>query len=198
MFAAGGGQRVVIAGSCAEYAWDRPILKEDHLGLRPATLYGQAKRSLFEILVAAVPVMGLSLGWGRIFIPYGPREDSRRLLGTLIAARAEDRTADFSTGEQVRDFMHVRDVAGALVKLLESDVQGAVNIGSGQGIEVRDFISRAAAIAGMREQIRLGAYPVRSGDPASLVADIARLRDEVGFRATYSLEEGLSQALDRA
>jgi nucleoside-diphosphate-sugar epimerase len=194
-FAAAGGRRLVVAGSCAEYAWDRPVFIEERLGPPPTTLYGQAKRSLFEILVSAAPILGLSLGWGRVFMPYGPREDSRRLLGTLIAARADGRVADFSAGEQVRDFLHVEDVAGALVQLLESDVQGAVNIGSGQGIKVREFISRAAALAAYSDRIRLGARPIRQGDPASLVADIARLRDEVGFCQKYSLDEGLTQAL---
>lgn len=194
-FAAAGGRRIVIAGTCAEYGWDRPIYSEEMTCPPPQTLYGQAKRSLFELLSAAAPVLGLSLGWGRIFIPYGSREDSRRLLGTLIAARTAGHEAEFSTGEQVRDFIHVDDVAGALIALLDSDVEGAVNIGSGIGTRVRDFITEAATIAGYADHVRLGARPMRPGDPISLVANTTRLNDLVGFKPRYTLSTGLAEAL---
>lgn len=194
-FAEAGGHRMVVAGSCAEYGWDRPVFSEDTLGPPPQTLYGQAKRSLFELMSAAAPVLGLSLGWGRIFIPYGAREDSRRLLGTLIAARADNRLAEFSTGEQIRDFIHVTDVATALVLLLESGVAGPVNIGSGFGTSVHAFVEEAAMIAGYGHQVKLGARPMRPDDPASLVADTTRLTDMVGFRPRYTLSSGLAEAL---
>jgi nucleoside-diphosphate-sugar epimerase len=194
-FVAAGGQRMVVAGSCAEYGWDRPVFEEDNLGPPPQSLYGQAKRSLFEILSAAAPVLKLSMGWGRIFIPYGAREDSRRLLGTLIAAKAAGRDADFSPGEQVRDFVHVEDVAGALVALLESTFEGPVNIGSGVGTSVRTFIEEAAAAADYAGHIRLGARAIRPGEPASLIADTMRLTEIVGFRPRFSLSTGLAEAL---
>lgn len=194
-FTKAGGRRMVVAGSCAEYGWDRPVFIEDTLGPRPQSLYGQAKRSLFEVMSAAAPMLGLSLGWGRIFIPYGAQEDSRRLLGTLIAARAQGRPADFSMGEQVRDFIHVSDVAAALVRVLESGFEGPVNIGSGVGTSVHAFIEEAATIAGYGHRVRLGARPMRADDPASLVADTTRLTDVVAFRPRYTLSSGLAEAL---
>lgn len=194
-FATAGGERVVVAGSCAEYSWDQAAYREDQLGDVPQTLYGQAKRSLFAALADAAPVLGLSLGWGRIFMPFGAREDSRRLLGTLIAARAEGREATFSAGEQVRDFMHVEDVGAALTALLDSSVEGPVNIGSGTGVSVRAFIEKAAAIADYSDRIRLGARDARPGEPAALVADTRRLAEEVRFTPRYTLETGLAEAL---
>jgi nucleoside-diphosphate-sugar epimerase len=194
-FADAGGHRMVVAGSCAEYGWDRPVFSEETLGPPPQTLYGQAKRSLFELMTAAAPLLGLSLAWGRIFIPYGAHEDARRLLGTLIAARAEGRPAEFSTGEQIRDFIHVADVGAALVRLIESGVAGPVNIGSGVGTSVQAFVEEAATIAGYAHRIKLGARPMRADDPASLVADVTRLTDLIGFRPRHTLSSGLAEAL---
>ena len=194
-FAAAGGQRMIVAGTSAEYEWGDWLLTEDRLGGPPQTLYGQAKRSLFELLAAAAPVLGLSLGWGRIFVPYGAKDDPRRLLGTLIAARAEGRVAEFSAGGQVRDFIHVEDVAAALVALMESDASGAVNIGSGSGCSVRGLVEQAAVIAGYTDRVRFGALPPRPGEPASIVADTRRLISEVGFTPRYTLATGLAEAL---
>jgi len=66
-----GGQRVVAAGSCAEYAWDQAWCDEEETPLAPATVYGAAKdaaRRQLEMLCAARQV---DCAWARIFFPYG-------------------------------------------------------------------------------------------------------------------------------
>ncbi len=197
-FAQAGGARLVVAGSCAEYDWSSPLLDEATTPLRPSTLYGVTKAALFHALEAAAPVLGLSFGWGRIFVPYGPGDRPERLIGTLVAALVEGRHADFSAGTQQRDFIHAADVGAALIALLGSDVRGAVNIGSGEAIAVRSLIELAAGLAGGESSLRFGTRALADGDPPRLVAQILRLRDEVGFRPTFDRIGGLRDTLVRA
>ena len=103
-FADVGGGRLVVAGSCAEYDWSGPMLDEATTPLNPSTLYGHAKAGLFRLLEAGAPELGISLGWGRIFFPYGPGDHPKRLLGCLMQALREGRPAQFSHGMQERDF----------------------------------------------------------------------------------------------
>ena len=110
-FAAGGGRRAVVAGSCAEYAWGAARLDEAASPIAPTTLYGTAKASLHALLAAAAPDLGLSLAWPRIFFPYGPLERPQRLLGTLLDAMRRNEVARFSADTQRRDFIHVEDAA---------------------------------------------------------------------------------------
>jgi nucleoside-diphosphate-sugar epimerase len=195
-FAQNGGQRVVVSGTCAEYSWNGEPCREASTPLEPRSLYGICKASLFEILEAAAPRLGLSYAWGRIFLLYGAGEDERRLIAATARALLEGRLALCTHGEQIRDFMHVEDVAGALVRILTSGVCGPVNIGSGEPVSIAQVVSELARQAGRAQLLRLGALPAGQDDVRVLVPDIAHLRDEVGFRPKLTLPEGLQKTLE--
>lgn len=190
-FAGGGGRRAVIAGTCAEYDWSAPLLDEADTPLAPATLYGEAKASLFRILEKSAPALGLSFAWGRIFFPYGPFERSGRLFGDLFDGIARGEPVALSAGTQRRDFMHVEDVAAAFVALLGSSVEGPVNIASGEALAVRDLVTRAARIAGAEHLALFGARPMQPGEPPVMEAATRRLALEVGFTPRHTPDSGL-------
>ncbi len=93
----------------------------------------------------------------------------------------------------MRDFLDTRDAGGALAALALSDIKGAINIGSGEGVSIASIARRLGRIAGRPDLIRIGALPNRAGEPPRIVADVHRLRDEVGFRPSRSLDEGLAE-----
>ncbi|MDQ3998006.1 MAG: NAD-dependent epimerase/dehydratase family protein, partial [Gemmatimonadota bacterium] len=144
-FAAADGTRAVFAGSCAEYDWSYGICVEGTTPLGPRRLYGVCKNSLREIVDAFGPASGLSTAWGRVFFLYGPGEHPARLVPSVARALLAGVEARCSDGHQIRDFLHVDDVAAAFVRLLESDVRGPVNIASGTGTSVRDVVAQLAA-----------------------------------------------------
>jgi nucleoside-diphosphate-sugar epimerase len=191
-FYAAGGQRAVGAGTCAEYDWSGDgLLSETRTPLRPATLYGQAKARTFE----AGAALG-ELAWGRAFFLYGPGEHPDRLVSSVASRLLAGEEAPTSEGTQVRDFMHVADVAGAFTALLDSGVTGAVNIGSGVAVTVREVVDEVGRAAGRPELLRPGSLPLREGEPPRLVAEVRRLRDEVGFRPRFDLESGIKDTVD--
>jgi nucleoside-diphosphate-sugar epimerase len=189
-FAGRGGQRAVIAGSCAEYAWEeRTRCREDVTPCRPATLYGASKHALHVVAERYAEEVGMSLAWGRVFLVFGPHEHPARLGGSVARALVLGEPAACSHGEQVRDFLYSEDLAEAFVALLRSPVQGAVNLASGEPARVRDLVEALAGAAGRPDLIRLGARPAPAGEPAELVADVSRLREEVGWIPAASLEQ---------
>jgi nucleoside-diphosphate-sugar epimerase len=195
-FAEAGGQRVVMAGTCAEYDWTGDgLCREDSTPLRPATLYGASKQALSVVLSAFARQAQLSSAWGRVFLPYGPHEPAQKLVPSVIRALLRGEPARTSHGHQVRDLIHVEDVADAFAALLDGAVQGAVNIGSGQPVRLRDVVMQIGEQIGRQELIQLGALPPPSGDPPTLVADVARLRDEVGWHPRRSLASGLADSI---
>jgi nucleoside-diphosphate-sugar epimerase len=194
-FAAGGGTRMVGAGTCAEYDWRYGYCSE---GLTPpgtATLYGTCKHSLQLMLDVFARQSNLSSAWGRVFFPYGPHEHPEKLVAYVIRSLLRAEPARCSHGEQLRDLLYVGDVAGAFVALLESEVTGAVNIGSGRPVALKEVIHRIGQRLQRPDLIRLGAIPPSIGDTPLLVADVARLRDEVRWQPEYDLDEGLEQTI---
>ncbi|MCB4804276.1 nucleoside-diphosphate-sugar epimerase [Methylobacterium brachiatum] len=191
-FREAGGGRAVVAGTCAEYAWGPERLSEDAPCV-PATLYGAAKDGTRRILAAYAGETGLSLAWGRLFFLYGPGERPGRLVGDAIRALASGARFATSPGHQRRDFSHVADAAGAFAALVESDVAGPVNVGSGAAVPVRVILERIGALTGRPDLIDFGARPLPASEPAGIEAAVTRLRDAVGFRPRYDLDAGLRQ-----
>jgi len=196
-FARRGGRRLVVAGTCAEYDWSHAAapLSESLSPLAPATLYGAAKDALRRVAEAYARQEGIELAWGRLFFLYGPREAPARLVPSVARSLLRGEAVATGSDQRVRDFMHVQDAASAIAALLDSDVVGAVNIASGIATTVGGLLDALAAATGRGELLRRGALPDRPGEPAVLLADVARLRDEVGFRARWELADGIAETV---
>jgi nucleoside-diphosphate-sugar epimerase len=194
-FVANGGERAVMAGTCAEYDWRYGYCSEKVTPLAPATLYGTCKHSLQIMLDSLSKQTGLSTAWGRIFFLYGPYEHQDRLTSSVIRSLLKGEQVRCSHGNQIRDFLYVKDAANAFVALLESSVEGPVNIGSGRPVVLKNIIKKISDKIIKRDNIEFGAVPVSSDDPPLLVADVRRLIKEVDWIPKYSLDQGLNETI---
>jgi nucleoside-diphosphate-sugar epimerase len=195
-FAAAGGGRAVFAGSCAEYDWGFDTLDEVRTPLNPATLYGLSKASLYRLLSSAAERLGISLAWGRFFFPYGPRDQPGRLLSTVIDKVSAGEVVACSEGTQARAFIYVEDVARASVELLDSRVEGAVNIANEPVYTVREVVTLAARLCGDEAMVQFGARPLQPNEPPVIRASLRRLYEEVGFRPRFDLARGLQTTVN--
>jgi nucleoside-diphosphate-sugar epimerase len=191
-----GGKRVVMTGSCAEYDWNYGWCREDITPLKPATLYGQCKAALLSTLEGFAKQVGLSWGWGRLFFMYGPHAHPSRIPGVVIESLSRNEPARCSHGNQIRDFLHIADVASALVALVDSEVQGAVNIASGEPVTIREIVLQIADHFGRGDLVEFGAIPTAATEPPLLVADVRRLKLELGWKPVHSLASGLDATLE--
>jgi len=139
----------------------------------------------------------------RFFNIYGPRQAlSNPYTGVLaiFAARYLNDKAPLinEDGEQMRDFIHVRDIARACRLALESNGCGgeAFNIGSGRAVSVSQIaeeLSRAVGKPHIEPEI-VARY--RVGDIRHCFADVSKARTRLGFRAQIELREGLEELAD--
>ena len=192
-----GCRRFVGVGTCLEYADSARALSELD-PLDSCSLYATAKRAVFDVLSRCE--YGPKFTWARLFFLYGPGERTARLIPDVAGALLRGEVASVGTGDHVRDFLHIADVAAALVHLAESEVDGPVNIGSGEPAKVRDVIAMIGASvqrrrAGGRSEIRFGAAQGRTDDRPAIVADVSRLHAS-GFRPTLTLAEGIDQYVE--
>ncbi|MGH2607708.1 MAG: NAD-dependent epimerase/dehydratase family protein [Tepidiformaceae bacterium] len=190
-----GGSRVVMAGSSYEYDWRYGYCAEAVTPTVPATYYGTCKLALGQLLEGYAAQSGLSHAWARIFFVYGPRENPARLVSSVIRSLVLGEAARCSHARQIRDYLHVHDVADALVALLHSDVLGSVNIGSGRPVVVRDIVSRIATKLDQEALVQFGALPAHPHDVPLVVADVSRLTEEVKWRPQYDLDRGLDETI---
>jgi nucleoside-diphosphate-sugar epimerase len=198
-FAEQGGRRFVGAGSCAEYEAVADRCIEDKTSIRPASLYGQCKAAFWMGTEAYARHYGFSAAWGRVFLPYGPGDEPRRLVPSLVTALGAGRSIDVTDGSQIRDFVYATDVADLLVRLLETpEATGAYNVGTGDGTTVRQVIERVARHFHALGLVHFGARPGRRDEPPFLVAEMAKVERVLGWRAATSIENGLEELLSKA
>ncbi|MGE3274318.1 MAG: NAD-dependent epimerase/dehydratase family protein [Vicinamibacterales bacterium] len=185
-----GGRRVVGAGTCAEYDWRYGYCSEAVTPLEPATLYAASKHGLAGIVGRLAAQEGVGFAWGRVFFLHGPEEAPERLVPAIVRAVATGAPMRLRHPAQVRDYLHVDDVAGAFAALVDAPVDGPVNIASGEAVSLATLAAHVAEALG--RPLRLEPVPDAGEDRYPLVVgDVARLHGDVGFTPRFGLRAGL-------
>ncbi len=177
----------VVLGTCAEYApASVPLLEDESLEM-PESSYAKEKHRLHQELKKIFTDAEASLAWARIFYPYGPGEHPRRLISQMIQSRRDGSPLQLNNPTGVRDYIHVEDVASALLLCCERRYHGSINVGTGEGIVLGE-------LDGMIEHLeRAGEASIRIAKslPAdSVVANISKLK-ALGWMPRHGIESGL-------
>lgn len=165
-----GVKRFVGVGSCFEYDREAGYLKTS-TPLVPSTPYGAAKAGTYLALSRALPGLGLSFAWCRLFYLYGEGEDSRRLVPYLRECFATGMPAELTSGDQVRDYMDVAEAGRRIAGVALSSAQGAFNISTGVPLTVRQLAQLIADEYGRADLLRFGARPDRPDDPRCVIGE---------------------------
>lgn len=193
-FCEGGGKRVVVAGSCAEYDWSKSYCNEVDTPLHPASLYGAAKDATRRLVMALCAQRHVSCAWGRVFLLYGAGEKRERLIPLLIDVFRGTRPPFAINAAAFRDFLHASDVARAFVTLLQSNASGAYNVSSGDALQVEEIVRTLAGVMNADPQILLNLAADRPGEPHTLVGENQKLR-ALGWSPAVSLMQGLEKTV---
>lgn len=195
-FIEAGGQRIVGCGTCFEYDWRQGVCVEELTPIAPSTLYGSAKHAYHVALEGFARAGKFSLAWARPFFIYGEDENPTRLVASVAHALLEGRPAETSHGRQIRDYLHIDDVAEGLAALALSDAAGAYNIASGQAITLKDIIFELANQAGRPDLVRLGARQAQPYEPPIIVGDTRKTFEAIGWKARIDLKTGVGMTLE--
>lgn len=180
-----GIRRFVHVGTSYEYgSYDVPI-KED-FALNPTGLYGATKAAASVLMRERARAVDLELVIVRPFSIWGPGDAPCHLIPQVVAACAKRIPLDLSPCEVVRDYIHVEDVADRILRLAtrktREDKPWVVNVGSGQGRILREFVLEVAKSLGGEELMRFDAVPYRANEPRMVVADTSKLVAAIGER----------------
>ena len=160
------------------YDWSRvDVCREDASPLASSAAGAAAPYAACKLALQNLPASygtqeKLSIAWGRIFALFGPGEHPERLVASVVRSLLLNQEARCSHGRQVRNFLHVADVGEAFAALLDSPLQGPVNIGSPERVSIAALVERIAKRIGRTDLVRLGARASSANEPAILVPDV--------------------------
>lgn len=179
-----------------------PVPASEGKLLQPASIYAVNKRDHEEMFLAVGRALDIPTVALRLFNAYGSRQALSNPY-TGVAAIFISRLLNdqppliFEDGEQMRDFVHVRDVANAFATVLESDrrLWDIYNVGSGKAISVNEMARTLARLLqkNLAPEI-LQQY--RVGDIRHCFADISKLKQEFGIEPQQDFEKGMAELID--
>jgi nucleoside-diphosphate-sugar epimerase len=193
--AAGSGCKYFMGvGTCFEYDLSYGYLSES-TPVKPQSLYAGSKLAFKFIMDQIGRTTGMETTWARLFYQYGAYEDKRRVVPAVITSLLNHQTQKLTSGEQIRDYLHVEDVASAITAIFYKRVTGEVNIGSGNPISIHDLTMKIGTLLGRTDLIEYGAIPQNPNDPRFVCANNRRLVEQTGWKPRFELDEGLLQTI---
>ncbi len=192
-----GCQVFVGAGSQAEYgrvkdgvrlAGDTPAFPENG--------YGIAKLAAGQMSRIYSRELGISHIWMRILSIYGPWDTEKTMVMSAIDALIRGERPVFSKGEQLWDYLYVKDAARALYLASVRGKDGSVYpLGSGQVKQLKNYITQLRDAVEPSAALGIGELPYRPGQVMYLCADIRELTKDTGFVPNYTFEEGIRETV---
>jgi nucleoside-diphosphate-sugar epimerase len=163
-----GVKRFVGLGTCFEYDLNFSVLSVN-TPLKPISLYAGAKAAVYISLNQLLPNLGVDFAWCRLFYLYGEGEDERRLVPYIRNKLEKGQFAELTSGDQIRDFIDVREAGKKIVDIATGTKKGAVNICSGIPVSVRQMAENIAKEYGRLDLLKFNMRKDNFTDPAYLV-----------------------------
>jgi len=177
-----GLKSIVVSGTCFEFGLAPGQLSETDTPF-PSSSYGLAKYILLQQLQFLQKQMPFNLTWARLFYMFGEGQAGNSLLPQLErAVQSGEESFNMSGGEQLRDYMPVKEVASQLVKLAQNQQDlGVVHVCSGRPISVRSLVENIIRSNGWDIKLNLGYYPYTDYEPMAFWGDKTKLNSLTGY-----------------
>jgi UDP-glucose 4-epimerase len=195
-------KNIVFSSTCATYGEPRYTPIDENHPQNPINPYGAGKLMIERVFADYERAYDLRWIALRYFNAAGAASDTAigeshnpetHLIPLVLQAAKTGKSVqifgddyDTADGTCVRDYIHVEDLANAHILALKAlfKYNGAINLGTGAGVSVKEIISAAQAISGKKIDVEVA--PRRAGDPATLVAANAKAREILGWSPSRS------------
>jgi len=188
----------VNTGSSAEYGPKNRPMRETDVCL-PLSLYAVSKLagttySHYIGKTTSHPIINF-----RLFSPFGPYDDPKRLIVEIIANALQNKPIFLSIKEAVRDYIYINDVVDAYLAVIERADKykgGIFNIGSGRETRVKEVVETVLKLTDSKSKIKWGVFSSRSFESPKWQADITKTKRYLRWWPRYSLEKGLKETIN--
>ncbi|MBX2989559.1 MAG: NAD-dependent epimerase/dehydratase family protein [Bacteroidetes bacterium] len=194
-----GVKRVIFASSGGAIYGEQDYFPADELHpTRPISPYGVAKLTTEQYLFYYKAVYGINSVSLRYANIYGPRQNPEGEAGVVAIFTTKllsgQQPVINGEGKQTRDYVFVGDVVQANVLALNCEGSHVFNIGTGIETDVNQLFHHLKKLTGSPAEERHG--PAKKGEQLRSVLTSARIKMQLGWRATVSMEEGLRKTVE--
>jgi len=193
-------RRLVFASSASIYGINNVLPLKESEPYVPMSPYALDKVYAEQLAKLYYQLYGLSSVALRYFNVYGPRQDPKSPYSGVLSIFADrlskkEQPYIYGDGEQTRDFIYVKDVVNANIRVMEMKGKGAFvfNVGTGKSISINQLIEKLQCL--FETYLNPQYLSVREGDIRHSCADISCLREWLSWQPEWGIEEGLKAYL---
>jgi dolichol-phosphate mannosyltransferase len=192
-----GFESFVHAGSSSEYGYKDHAPAETE-AVDPNSVYAVTKAAATALCRQVAVERDLPVVTLRLYSVYGPWEDSRRLVPTLIVRGLRGELPPLVSPDTVRDFIYVEDVADAFIRCAVVGVRpGALyNLGSGRQVSIGELVELDRRLLSVSAEPSWGSAAPRRWDTATWVANTSAIERDLGWKPRVGIEEGFSRTIE--
>jgi nucleoside-diphosphate-sugar epimerase len=165
----------------------------------PRSMYDESKRFGEALIWTYRHKFEVNTGIGRTFNTYGPNmdpEDGRVVSNFIIQAlKGKDLTV-YGDGTQTRSFCYVSDQIAGMVRMIESNKEGPINIGNQSEFTMLELAQKVIALTASKSKIIHLPADTRPDDPTQRCADISKAKTLLSWEPKISLDEGLKPTIE--
>ena len=164
-----GLKEVIVTGTCFEYGMVEGSLSEN-LDTKPSNSYGKSKDKLRKSIIDLKKNFNFTYKWIRVFYVYGERQSKTSLMYLLDKAiKNKDKEFNMSGGEQLRDFLYIKDLVKYICLIADQNIyiNQVINCCSGKPISVKQLVKRHLKKKKYTMKLNLGYYPYPDFEPMS-------------------------------
>ena len=192
-------KNIIFTGSGFEYGDKGKVKLKEDMELNPFSLYGATKVSAFLIGKKLCESLGINYINLRLFNIFGEYEGSNRLIPQIINNYLEGKELNFTAGNQVRDYLYIKDIIEVYEMILEKNIYNneTYNVCSSEEVTIKEFITKVADTIGINKDfLNFGAIPSRKEEALYIVGDNSKLKRDFNWNRKYSYEFGIKNMYD--
>ena len=183
-------EHMIVLGSCAEYG---PQTRPSIAGitkLSPNTIYGEQKAAAFNSVRKILSQTNVRLSWVRVFQPFGPGQDKRRLLPQLVDAITNGRQIVLHNTSTLHDWITTRDIASIISWIIQNTTPIEIDAGTAIGYTNVQVLQHLEVLLGNTHQWRrFEAQPPKNRSVA-VVGEVSPIFLS-GWRPSDTLDSGI-------
>ncbi len=196
-------QASILQASTSEVYGDPEISpqNENYRGavntIGPRACYDEGKRCAETLFFDYRRMHGIDIKVIRIFNTYGPKmalNDGRVMSNFIVQALKGEDITIYGEGSQTRSFCYVSDLADGMIKMMNSDLTGPVNLGNPNEITIKTLAQRI--IEKLNSKSKLIFMNLPEDDPKQRCPDISLAKSKLNWEPKVSLDEGLNYISD--
>jgi nucleoside-diphosphate-sugar epimerase len=163
---------------------------------RPKTQYGKIKIKILKTTQMFCQKKNIRFIWLRIFTGYGPNSDNNWIIPSTIIKIINNQKTEFTSGNQIYNFIYVSDIASAIVKsLYKKNINGIFNLGSEKSYTIKYVVKLIFKKLKIKKKPIFGELNYRNDQIMRFSPSISKIKKNLKWQPKYSISKGLNKTI---